>query len=184
MLIDGHRHQFLAGAGLAGDQHRYVLARHPANGLVDLAHRRTGTDDRAIGIEFSRDGGHHAQGRACDEHRRAPVADHALELFKIEGLEQIVESALLHRLDGRVGTSGNRDENNRDAGVEPADLPMNLQARAVGQTQIEQDHVGAVRADALEPRGRGASRLNRVERRGKDVPHLLHNQGAIVVDNQ
>ena len=45
VLVDGPGHQLLAGAALAGDQHRDVLGGDAADGLVDLLHGRAAADD-------------------------------------------------------------------------------------------------------------------------------------------
>ncbi len=174
VLINGHRHQFLAGAGLAGDQDGHVLAGHATDGLVDLAHGRTGADDRAIRVELRLRPGDDAR-PALAMRVVQRVADHSLQLFEIERLEQIVERALLHRLDGRVGGLGDGDKDHRDAGVEPADFLVNFQARTVGKKQVEKNHVRPMRPQRLESLGRRTSRLDGVRRRGKYVTHLLHN---------
>jgi hypothetical protein len=40
MLVQRARHQFLAGAGFAGDQHRDVALRQAADGAEHVLHRR------------------------------------------------------------------------------------------------------------------------------------------------
>ena len=57
------------------------------------------------------------------------------------------------------------DEDDRDARVDPADLLEDVQAGLVGQAQVEEDDVGRVGADALEPLRAGAGDLDPVQRR-------------------
>src|SRR5207244_4294375 len=54
VLVDGAGDYLLAGAALAGDQHRDSLSRNAANGLVDLAHRGAGADDGAVHVRVGR----------------------------------------------------------------------------------------------------------------------------------
>ena len=42
--MDGARDQFLAGAALAGDQHRQIVALHPLNLIDDARHRGAGAE--------------------------------------------------------------------------------------------------------------------------------------------
>ena len=52
VLVDRAGDQFLAGAALAGNQHRHVLGRDPADGLVDLAHGRARADDGPLHLRI------------------------------------------------------------------------------------------------------------------------------------
>ena len=83
--------------------------------------------------------------------------------MQVERLEQVVEGALLHRLDGRVGVVGRGDEDDGDAGVDLADPPVDLQPREVGQAEVEQDHV---RRPRRRPAGRRPRRCGPRRPRG------------------
>ncbi len=66
----------------------------------------------------------------------------------------------------------------------PADLLVDLQAGLVGQTQVEQNDIGRVGADALEPLGAGAGHFDPVTGGGERLAHLLRDQGRVVIDEQ
>src|SRR5580658_1070712 len=55
VLTDGASDQLLAGAAFAGDEHHHVLGRHPADGLVELAHGWARTDQFALRLEIWHD---------------------------------------------------------------------------------------------------------------------------------
>ena len=112
------------------------------------------------------------------------LVDYPPQLVQAERLEQVVVGAVLHRLDGGVGALGHRDEDDRDARVDAADLLVDLQAGLVGQAKIEQNHVGRIGADALQPRGPRAGNLDPVLGRRERLAHLLLDQGWVVIDEQ
>ena len=168
VLVDGAGDQFLAGAALAGDQHRHVLGGDAADGLVDLAHGRAGADDGAVHVGVRGGLGDHGRLAHPPGHLQR-LADHPPQLVQVERLEQVVVGALLHRLDGRVRRLGHGDEDDRDARVDPADLLVDLQPGLVGQAQVEQNDIrrlGARRARA--PRRR--CRPPRPGERGRGTP--------------
>ena len=161
VLVDGAGDQFLAGAALAGDQHRHVLGGDAADGLVDLAHGRAGADDGAVHVRVRRGLGDHGRLAHPPGHFQR-LADHPPQLVQVERLEQVVVGALLHRLDGRVRRLGQGDEDDRDARVDLADLLVDLQAGLVGQAQVEENDIGRLGTDPLEPFGAGAGHLDPV----------------------
>ena len=161
VLVDGAGDQLLAGAALAGDQHRHVLGGDAADGLVDLAHGRAGADDGAVHVRVRRGLGDHGRLAHPPGHFQR-LADHPPQLVQVERLEQVVVGALLHRLDGRVRRLGHGDEDDRDARVDLADLLVDLQAGLVGQAQVEENDIGRLGTDALEPFGAGAGHLDPV----------------------
>ena len=65
-----------------------------------------------------------------------------------------------------------------------ADLLEDLQAGLVGQAEIEQDHVGRIRADVLQPCSPGAGNLDPVGGSGERLAHLLLDQGRVIIDEQ
>ena len=54
----------------------------------------------------------------------------------------------------------------------------------VGQAQVEDDDVGRLGADALKPIRAGAGDLDPVRRGGERLPHLLRDQGRVIIDEQ
>ena len=118
VLVDGARDQLLAGAALAGDQHRHVLGGDAANGLVDLAawrgrsRRWRPPRRRPAAVSATTAGSRIRRATSSASPTTWP------QLVQVERLEQVVVGALLHRLDGRVRRLGHGDEDDRDAGVD------------------------------------------------------------------
>jgi len=161
VLVDGAGDQFLAGAGLTGDQHGDVLAGDAADRLVNLPHRRAPAEDCALHIRVRRSFG--------DDGRRAhPPADlegvshHSPHLREIEGLKEVIEGALFHGLDGGIGGLGERDEDDGDAGVYFTDSVIDLEAGLIGQAHVEKDDVGGMGPNALEACGSVAATSTRL----------------------
>ena len=105
VLVDRAGDQFLAGAALAEDQHGHVLGGDAADGLVDLLHGRRAADDR-VGArrgDLGSVGSPKTAGVACIRRSSNGLANDLLELVQIDRLEQVLERAALHRLDGGVG---------------------------------------------------------------------------------
>ena len=183
VLVDGAGDQLLAGAALAGDQHRDVLSGDAADGLVDLAHGGAGADDGAVHVGVRRRFGDHGRLAHPPGHLQR-LADHAPQLVQVERLEQVIVGALLHRLDGRVRRLGQGDEDDRDAGVDLADLLVDLQSGLVGQAQVEQNNVGRLGPDAFQTSGAGRGNLDAVTGSGKCLTHLLRDQDRVIIDEQ
>ena len=144
VLVDRARHQLLAGAALAGDEDGHVLVGDPTDLLVDLEHRRAAAEHRA-----ALDGDVRVGGSQHDRRAHAPpdldrVQHRLLELVQVDRLVEVVEGAALHRLDRRAGVLGHGDEHHRDARVDGPDLLVDLQPGLVGQTEIQEDHLGRV----------------------------------------
>ena len=77
--------------------------------------------------------------------------DHLAEVLQVHGLDQVIEGAALHRLDGGLGGAVGGDEDDRPLRVEGVDFAEDLQAVAVGQLQVEDDHVGFCSRSRREP---------------------------------
>ncbi len=172
MLVDGASDQLLAGAALAGDQHRHVLAGDAADGLVHLAHRRAGADEGALRVQVR-------LGFAC--HRQGPHAPGYVQSFaddspqhgQLDGLEQEVIGAMLHGLDGRVGPPRAGNE-----------VLVDLQPGRCARIQAEDDDVGRVGADVPEAAGTGASDLDPGIGPGERPAQLLRQPGRVFVENK
>ena len=183
MLVDGAGDQLLAGAALAGDQHRDVLGGDAADGLVDLAHGRAGADDGTDDIVLRRS--LHDHGRLAHRPNHVQrLAHHAPELVQVERLEQIIVGSLLHGLDGRVRHLARGDEDDGDARVDAADLLIDLQSGLVGQAQVEENDIRRLGLDPFEPRHAGAGDLDAVIRGGKELTNLSWDQGQVIIDEQ
>ena len=98
-VVDGTRHQFLAGAAFAGDQHSAAIPCHHANHLQHVLDCRRTADDlmRIIGVAqlclqlpvLAAQVLHFQRARHDDQ-----------DFLRIGGLDQVVHRASLHGLHG------------------------------------------------------------------------------------
>ena len=112
------------------------------------------------------------------------LADHAVQLLQVQRLEQVVVSPLPHRLDGRIGRPGHGDQDDRDAGVDLAELPQDVQAGLVGQAQVEQNNVRPTVTGAFEALAARGGDLDPVCGRGEHLAHLVREQVRVVIDQE
>jgi hypothetical protein len=129
--VEGAGDQLLAGAALAGDQHRRAGAGDAFDQREDRLHLGALADDVREGVALRQ--------LAAQVHVLDPqlgllerlLADH-LELFDVERLRDVVEGARLHRLDRRAGggVGGHHDHRRRPLGG--LDLAQQVEAVAVG----------------------------------------------------
>jgi len=136
--VQGARDQLLAGAALAGDQHRHVAARHAADGLE--------------GVEQGRAASHQALARRrAPRHLAAQRAHLALEcaaaqslldqrarLLGSEGLGQIIERAALHGFDGVLEGVLRRHDHHGDLAAARLHVVEQVEARGPGHAQVEE----------------------------------------------
>jgi hypothetical protein len=92
MVVQGACDQFLAGAGLAGNQHRHVAGRQPADQANQLLKGRGRADHAGIAIGLLSRLGRRLQG----------LFDQAADLVEIEGLGQEFEGAATESANGRI----------------------------------------------------------------------------------
>src|SRR5262249_30565701 len=76
------------------------------------------------------------------------------------------------------------DEDDRDAGIEPANLPIDLHPGLVGQARVEDDHIGPVGKDVPEPSRPGAGDLHPMAGWRERSAQLLRHQGRAFVDEK
>ena len=101
----------------------------------------------------------------------------------LEGLRDVVEGAEAHRLDGALDRGVGRHDHDDGVGIAPQDVAQHVEARPVGQHQVEQDDVVGLGLE--QGHGLGGGR-----RRG-DLVALPRQQGAedvaddlLVVDDE
>ena len=157
-LVDRARHQFLAGAALAGDQHRDVARGHASDRLEDLEDRAAAAD-QAI-ARAARAAAHFAAQRAhlaLERARAQRLLDQRQHRGHLERLHQIVERAALHRLDGVLERVLRGDHHHRGFGSHAAQAVEQLEAGGLGHADVEE---GDVEAAARQQRPRRLARID------------------------
>ena len=128
-------HQFLAGAGLAGDQHGENRTRQPADGAEYLLHGRRRTDNaRRRGINA---GG----GRGGGLRRAQGPADQRNEFVYIERFGQIFVRAALKSGHGAIQIRVRGHHNHRQVRRTTLDLLQQLDAVNAGHAHVGDNEI-------------------------------------------
>jgi hypothetical protein len=159
--VDGLGDEFLAGAGIAGDQDGRAAGGDLGHQVQLLDHALALADD--IGEAVALLQGALEVGILVFQ---APGRDHAIdfddELFVVPGLGEVVVGAQLEGLDGGFHRAVGGDHENGRLAVVRAHVLKHLHAGTVGHHQIEKHQVVAVRFHAAEPFGGVGGALHRV----------------------
>src|SRR5262245_419609 len=107
-----------------------------------------------------------------------------VQFLQVKWFEQIIVSPLPHRFDCRLGRPNHGDEDDRGASVDLAELLQEVQARLVGQGQVEENDIGPSFSGALEASGARVSYFDMVCRGGEDVAHLVREQVWVIVNQE
>ena len=146
------RHELLARAGLAGDQHGHARTRQSPDRAEDLLHRRRVA-------EHLRDAARFARGGLRAMNLRRGAAHQLDRLVDVERLRQVFERAALVRRDGAVEIGVRRHHDHRQSRPLAADLLEQVEAAAAGHADVGHEHVRLLAAE------RGKHRVGVVERR-------------------
>jgi hypothetical protein len=173
--VEGPRDQLLAGAGFAVQEHRYRQRRDARNGVVDLDDRRIVAHDHRLGAEL--DLGASPRGRL---HGRVDPRHQGLHL---EGLGEVIEDAEPARRGGGLDRPVGGHEDDPRVGAGFAGVLEELDAGAVSEIDVGDDHVEIRRLESL-------SRLVGRRRRANLESFLAEGQGhhlahgRVVVDDE
>src|SRR5581483_9793385 len=178
-LVDGARHQLLAGAALAEDQHRGVSRRHPLDDAEDLLHLGAAGQDSPVGLGARRV---RAEGHVIP-HQLAllgRLADDDVELLDLGRLGQVVVCAELHGLH-RSGhfLEARHDDHLRVLG-ERLQLAEDLDPLLARHLHVQDDDVELA---VTQRRQRGlavADALDLVALAGQLADHQLAEPGLVV----
>src|SRR5271170_5514908 len=143
------RHQLLAGATLSRYDHRRGRLRQPLDGSDHLAHRQRASKQRP---QLTGLGQAPAQGGVllANINVIGNVLEHALQMGGIDRLAQVIDRALLERLD-RVGYLAlPRDHDGRQMDPELADIVQKLKPALARHPQVGKEDMGVEAADKLE----------------------------------
>jgi len=137
VLVQRPRHQFLARAGFARDQHRDVALAEPTDRPEDVLHRWRLTEHLG-----------HVGGGLVDAflaqafiHR---AADQRHRLGQVEGLGQVLEGAALEGRDGTVQVGIGRHDDDRQPRVLGLDLGEQVDAGPAGHADVAHQHLRSI----------------------------------------
>jgi hypothetical protein len=180
-VVHGARDDFLAGAALAGHEHGRRAGRDARQQREHRPHRLRAADDLAEPPGLLGVGGQLAQ-LTAEAARLRDLLEDVAQARDVDRLGEIVGDAAPERLDRRLERAFAGDEHDGGRRRRIDDVEQ-LQPLAVGQIQVQQDHVDRM------PGEMGARFVER-ERHG-DVVALLAGDGRqrgrrllVVVDNQ
>src|SRR5262249_20995922 len=144
--VDRPGDQLLAGPGLAGDEDGRLARGHASHQIGDGPQRAGHADELVEAVRLIELG---AQERALDPMtpRRERPTDTQLHLLRVEGLLEIVEGALLHRLDGPLDRSVRRQEDHRGIEIEALHDLEEVQPAAARHPEIADDQVDLALAE-------------------------------------
>ena len=178
-IVQRARHQFLAGAALAGDHHREVGLHQARQRAVDVLHGRRATDQRhglarLVGLAF-------AVGRLLGvgqgpRHHRQHFGD-------VEGLGQVLVGADFIGADRRHEGVLRAHHDHRQIGPELLDLGHDVEGIAVRHRHVGDQQIAFAAAHPVPHGGEIAGRPHLVAGpRQRLVQH--HADGGIIVGEQ
>jgi hypothetical protein len=156
--VDRAGDELLAGAALAGDEHRGARGATPADGLEDLAHPGRAADD-VVDLEVRGEGLDEAV-EAAGEVAGLHGAEHGdLEALDVDGLDQVVPGAALHGGDGAAHVVAGGDDQHRGLVLLRGEGGEHLQAVEPGRPRSSSTTSASPRAMAARPPGPSSARL-------------------------
>ena len=144
MLVQRARHQFLARARFAGDQHRDLALAQAADGAEHVLH------GRRLAQHLGR-GGHALLGHFLALAFLHRAADQLDRLGQVERLGQVFERAALEGRHGAVQVGERRHDDDRQAGQLFLDLVQQVQAGAAGHADVAHQDLRAVALGGVRP---------------------------------
>ena len=149
VLVDGARQQFLAGAGLAADEHRGIALRHAGSHFQHVQQHFRSPDDALESVLLVQ-----ADAQAAhflDQFLMLHGAvHHQHQLFVIDRLGDVVVGSGLHGSHG--GLHGAKCRNHHDGGLRIllANLLQQIQSGDAGHLQIGDDQRRSILLDAAQ----------------------------------
>ena len=172
--------QLLAGAALAGDQHRRGGAGDLRDERLELLHRRVAADD-LVAIVRPLELGAKERDLALERPPLERAASERQQLFLLERLREVVERAELH--GGHRGPHGldGGDQDDLDPFVDRLDALEHFDPVHAGQSDVEQHEVDLGSAGHIE-RPRAVRDVEHVVVIFENQPERLSDAGVVVND--
>jgi hypothetical protein len=180
--VDAARHQLLAGAALARDEHVRVRRRHLAHQVVHALDAGRLADDPAVGVGLAQ--------AALEQRVLAPDASLAerarhrvQEVVVVERLDDVVDRAVAQRLDGALDRRVARHQDDRDLAVDLAQPADRVEPRRIRQLEIGDDQIDDARMDRAQAVAHRPGHLGAIALAREQQLHHLREPG-IVVDHE
>jgi hypothetical protein len=177
--VQAARDDFLARAALAGDEYGRGRRRDPLDHVLHLGQCVAVAGEQRLGVLVARQTDFARRQPACADRLLHDLAD----LVRIERLREIVERALLQRLDGAAHGAVRREHHHGDLRMRQSHGLEQLEPVHLGHTKIRQDRVDGLAREDLECRAT-VGRVERseavaLEQRCEHAPHV-----RLVLDDQ
>ena len=176
--VQGPRHQLLAGARLAVDQHRDVGSRQPPDGAEHLLHGRRFEPMISGGVAAVVAGSRHVVLPVVGE----GPGDEGDRLIDVERLRQVFEGTALVGGHGAVEIRVAGHDDDREMRAAGRDLAEQLQAVGVGHANVADDRVGLA---PLKPRAHPGGALEPFHREPRAAEGAFEHppDGLVIVDD-
>ncbi len=182
--MDRVRHQLLAGARFAPDQHRHVGRRDFVDRLENPHHRARAANHVLEASRFQPHLFDQLAVRALEQLLLHHVADLEPQLVVVEGLGQIIFSPGLHRLDRDPLRSVRRDHQDCALGIDRAHLAQQVEPAHALHAQVGDDHVEQAGLDLLERVFAGLGGIDLVAFLGEEPLERDQDSALVVNDKQ
>ena len=177
--VDRGRHQLLAGAALALDQHGALVVPQALDGARHFAHGRRASDElgrRTLG-EFALE-------LAIAVHQ-APALDGAAHdgadpVRILHGLLEVVEGAALHAADRALHRAVPGEHHHLDLGALALHALQDVEAAGLTQVEVEQHHVEGGVVERARDLVRSAGRQETVPFGAQDARDGAQEEGLVV----
>ncbi len=149
MRVNRPRDELFAGSAFSLDEDRGLGRSGQTDEVEDFAHRLGLADDPPEAV-LARKLLFQAPVLFGELPPLGPLLDGEQDFLVLEGLGNVVERALPHRLDRALDRRVGGDDDHDGVRISPADLAQDFQTRAVGEHEVQEDQVMGVRFESLE----------------------------------
>ena len=180
-FVNGSRDQLLAGAALARDEHGRTGRGNLLDHLEYMADRVGRTDQLLLG---ARPAELHAQPLVLVEQPATlqHLADFKEQFGVVPRLCQEIRRSATRGFHGGLDGSESGEHHHGQVGIDGADLREDVEARPVGEHQVQQDQVAGIPRDSLQALARGRCREDFVARRLEQQAQAVDDRGLVVDD--
>ena len=182
-VVQAARHQFLAAAGLAADQHVDRRAGQLQHLLTQLHHGRRSPQQQAVQLPLAR---HLGAQLAVFHDQPAGIQGAAHAVQQALGTERLLDEvvgAALHGLHRHVHIAVAGDQDQRQLAVDVRQAFEQLQAITAGHAHVADQHAGEVAAEQRQRLGDPGADAHADAGQLQPLAHRLAD-GRLIVDKQ